>query len=135
MAGGLQDAAFIAELFRVHALIGIGEAGLAILAQTLVIATLAKSAGLRTWIVAAVACVAVCVAPLASGLPDGLEFTGERFGLNGANIATALNAWQWSDYQVPRLGESAISTIVAGIVGATIVSLFGVLTTRVRSQA
>lgn len=120
-------------MMGVHALIGIGEAlitvaAIAFIEQTrpdLLSAQKTSSSGGRGWILAGlvVTLLAVLISPLASGNPDGLERIAEDIGF----LDTGLDApYQiLPDYTIPFLGETALSTIVAGIVGAVVV--FGVL--------
>ena len=123
----------IPAMLGVHVFIGIGEAlitvgALAFIEQTrpdLLTSEKSTASGGRGWIVAGVlvSLMAVLISPLASGNPDGLERVAEDLGFLG----TSLNApYQiLPDYTIPFLGETAISTILAGIVGAGV--LLGLL--------
>lgn len=123
----------IPAMLGVHVFIGIGEAlitvaALAFIEQTrpdLLTSEKSTASGGRGWIVAGilVSLFAVLISPLASGSPDGLERVAEDLGFLG----TGLNApYQiLPDYTIPFLGETAISTILAGIVGAGV--LLGLL--------
>ncbi len=123
----------IPAMLGVHALIGIGEAlitvaALAFIEQTrpdLLNAEKSAASGGRGWVVAGiiVAALAVLISPLASGNPDGLERVAEDLGFleSGQNAPFEI----LPDYTIPLLGETAISTILAGIVGAVVV--FGIL--------
>jgi cobalt/nickel transport system permease protein len=123
----------IPAMLGVHALIGIGEAlitvaALAFIEQTrpdLLSAEKSAASGGRGWIIAGVvfALLAVLISPLASGDPDGLERVAEDIGF----LETGLDApFQiLPDYSIPFLGDTAISTILAGTIGALI--LFGLL--------
>ncbi len=123
----------IPAMLGVHVFIGIGEAiitvaALAFIEQTrpdLLTSEKSTASGGRGWIVAGifVSLFAVLISPLASGNPDGLERVAEDLGFLG----TSLNApYQiLPDYTIPFLGETAISTILAGIVGAGV--LLGLL--------
>lgn len=120
-------------MMGVHALIGIGEAiitvaAIASIEQTrpdLLSKEKSATSGGRGWIIAGlvVALLAVLISPLASGDPDGLERVAEDIGF----LNTGLDApYQiLPDYTIPVLGETAISTILAGVVGAAVV--FGLL--------
>ena len=59
-------------------------------------------------------------APFASGHPDGLEWVAESAGFLG--VAQAAPYTILPDYTVPFLGETALSTIVAGVMGALLVA-------------
>ena len=116
-----------------HALIGVGEALITVAALAFIeqtrpdLLTTEKSAasGGRGWIFAGVfiSLLAVLLAPLASGNPDGLERVAEDLGF----LAVGLNAPYeiLPEYTIPVLGETALSTVFAGMVGALV--LLGLL--------
>jgi cobalt/nickel transport system permease protein len=120
-------------LLGVHALIGIGEALITVAALTFIertrpdLLSTEKSAasGGRGWIVAGiiVSLLAVLISPLASGNPDGLERVAEDLGFLAAGQTSPFEILP--DYTIPLLGETAISTVFAGIVGVLV--LLGVL--------
>jgi cobalt/nickel transport system permease protein len=115
-------------MLGVHALIGIGEALITVAALTYIEQTRpnlldpAKTTlgGGKGWIAAGIliSLLAVVISPLASANPDGLERVAEDLGF----LETGLNApYQiLPDYTVPFLGDTALSTILAGIVGAIV---------------
>jgi cobalt/nickel transport system permease protein len=115
-------------MLGVHALIGIGEAlitaaALGFIFQTrpdLLEAEKVAEKGGRGWVLAGilVTLVAVLLAPFASGDPDGLERVAEDLGFLEAGLDSPYEILP--DYTVPFLGETALSTIVAGIVGALV---------------
>ena len=119
----------IPAMLGVHALIGIGEAvvtmaALASLEQTrpdLLTGEKVEKEGGRGWIFSGVifALLAVLISPLASGNPDGLERVAGDLGF----LSKGLNApfQVLPDYSIPFLGETALSTITAGIIGALFV--------------
>lgn len=115
-------------MLGVHALIGLGEAlitvaALAYIEQTrpdiLDINDPAKEGG-RGWIVSGVviSLLAVFLSPLASGNPDGLEKVASDLGFLGSGLDAPYRILP--DYSIPFLGETAISTILAGAVGALV---------------
>jgi cobalt/nickel transport system permease protein len=115
-------------MLGVHALIGIGEALITVAALAFVRAMRpslleeGQPAGRGGWIVGglAVALLLVLVAPFASGHPDGLEWVAEQTGfLEAAQDAPYAIL---PGYTIPLLGETGISTVVAGIVGVLIVA-------------
>jgi cobalt/nickel transport system permease protein len=118
----------VPAMLGVHALIGIGEALITVAALSFIMQTRpdllnnTTPASSGRWIVAGIllALVVVLFSPFASGSPDGLEWVAEQSGFLG----TALDApYQLlPDYTIPGLGETGLSTIVAGIVGALIVA-------------
>lgn len=120
-------------MLGVHALIGLGEAlitvaALAYIEQTrpdvLDLNNSAKEGG-RGWIVAGViiSLMAVLISPLASGNPDGLERVASDLGFLGSGLDAPFQLLP--DYSIPFLGETALSTILAGAVGAIV--LFGII--------
>jgi cobalt/nickel transport system permease protein len=123
----------IPTMLGVHALIGIGEAlitvaALAFIEQTrpdLLSAEKSAASGGRGWIIAGVifAILAVLISPFASGNPDGLERVAENIGFLDTGLDAPYNLLP--DYSIPFLGETAISTILAGLVGVFI--LFALL--------
>jgi cobalt/nickel transport system permease protein len=120
-------------MLGVHALIGLGEglitaAALAFIEQTrpdLLSAEKTTASGGKGWIYAGIiiALLAVLISPLASGNPDGLERVAEDMGFLESGIDAPYQILP--DYTIPFLGETGISTIIAGLVGALI--LFGIL--------
>ena len=123
----------IPAMLGVHVFIGIGEslitvAALAFIEQTrpdLLALEKSTASGGRGWIVAGVlvSLLAVLISPLASGNPDGLERVAEDLGFLGTGLDAPYQILP--DYTIPFLGETAISTILAGIVGAGV--LLGLL--------
>lgn len=120
-------------MMGVHALIGLGEAvitvaAIAFIEQTrpdLLSADKGAESGGRGWILAGlvVSLLAVLISPLASANPDGLERVAEDIGFLNAGLQSPYQLLP--DYTIPILGETALSTILAGIAGAVIV--FGLL--------
>lgn len=118
----------LTAMLGVHALIGIGEAlitagALAFIQQTRPgLLAPGPATGRGNWAIIGLimALVVVLLAPFASGHPDGLEWVAETTGF----IDTAQDApYQLlPDYTIPFLGETALSTILAGIIGALIVA-------------
>lgn len=116
-------------MLGVHALIGIGEALITVAALAFILQTRpdlldeksVSSQGSRGWVLAGViiSLAVVLLSPLASAFPDGLERVASDMGF----ISAAQDApYQiLPDYTVPFLGESAFSTIVAGLIGALVV--------------
>jgi len=69
------------------------------------------------------AAVVVFLAPVASSFPDGLEFVGKKFGFISDTPSTY--AAPLPDYSTPGLPEGRWSTVVAGLVGTTVVFIAG----------
>jgi cobalt/nickel transport system permease protein len=116
-------------MLGVHVLIGLGEAiitvaALAFIEQTrpdLLNAEKSAGQGGRGWIAAGVivSLLAVLLSPLASADPDGLERVAEDFGF--LEFGQSAPYQILPDYTIPFLGETALSTIAAGAIGALIV--------------
>ncbi len=126
-------------LAGVHALIGIGEGLITVFALSFILAARpellrvrrgadpdpapASGRGIgfrRVLIVGYLIAVGVTLlAPLASGSPDGLERIAEDQGF----IETALDAPYAiiGDYAVPGIENEAVATILAGLIGVTVV--------------
>ena len=118
----------VPAMLGVHVLIGIGEAiitvaALSFIEQTrpdIINAKETAAKGGHGWVYAgiAIALFAVLLSPLASASPDGLERVAEDIGFlaQGQNAPFQL----LPDYTIPFLGETALSTIVAGAVGVLV---------------
>ncbi len=96
------------------------------------------AAGGRGWIIAggAVVLLVVFLSPFASRLPDGLEWVAQENGLLQAARDAPFRIMP--DYTISSLGDTALSTIAAGLVGAAVagVAVWAVarLLPRLRSQ-
>ena len=120
-------------MLGVHALIGIGEALITVGALTyieqtrpdLLNAEKTSQEGGWGWVVGGVllTLAAVLISPLASGSPDGLERVAENLGFLGIGQDAPYQILP--DYTIPLFGETAFSTILAGVVGAVV--LLGIL--------
>ncbi len=112
----------------VHVLIGFGEALITVGALAFLYFTRpdllkigeAKPAGRAVWLAGLVIALAIAVAsPLASSFPDGLEWVAEQQGfLNNAHNAPYQII---PDYVFPGIGNAALATIVAGVIGTLVV--------------
>lgn len=119
-------------MLGIHALIGIGEALITVGAIAFIMQTRpgllnddqVTAKGGKLWIAGGVAItlLVILLAPFASTNPDGLERVAEELGF----INTSIDApYQFlSDYSIPLLGETPLSTVIAGIIGAVIVAGF-----------
>ena len=120
-------------MMSVHAIIGIGE-GLITAAAVLFLVgarpdlltagTPTADTGRRTIVVGTIlaAILATC-APLASSDPDGLERVAEDTGF--IERATDAPYQLLPDYTIPWLGETSLSTIIAGLIG--VMALIGLI--------
>jgi cobalt/nickel transport system permease protein len=125
-------------MLSVHALIGIGEALITVAALSFIFRTRpdllgegsASAEGGRGWIIAGVivSLLVVLLSPLASADPDGLE----RVAIDMGFIEAARSAPYEiiPDYTLPFLGETPLSTILAGAIGALIVLGIAIVTGR-----
>jgi cobalt/nickel transport system permease protein len=125
-------------MLGVHALIGLGEAlitvaALAYIEQTrpdLIRPEKTIQEGGRGWVAGGIllALAAVLISPLASGNPDGLERVAENLGFLGSGVDAPYRVLP--DYTIPFLGDTPLSTILAGVVGALVVLGLSILVGR-----
>lgn len=128
LSGTSQLQIVLPAMLSVHALIGFGEtlitvAALAFIEQTrpdLLSEKATAEKGGPGWVYAGViiALLAVFLSPLASADPDGLERVAEDMGF--LNVAQDAPYQIFPDYTIPFLGETPLSTIVAGAIGALV---------------
>jgi cobalt/nickel transport system permease protein len=126
-SGTSPFAVVVPAMLGIHALIGVGEALITVAALSFIMQTrpqllsASAQAGGWGWVVAglAVTLLVIFLSPLASAFPDGLEWVAERQAFLG--IAQDAPYQLLPDYTIPLLGETALSTILAGVVGALIV--------------
>lgn len=125
----------VLAMLGVHALIGVGEALITVAALGFILRTRpdllgegsASAGGGRGWVVAGIiiSLIVVLLSPFASGNPDGLERVAGDLGFLDAGQAPAYKIL--SDYTVPFLGNTPISTIAAGVIGLLIVGIVVIL--------
>jgi cobalt/nickel transport system permease protein len=135
LSGTSQLQVVIPAMLGVHALIGLGEALITVAALTFILQTRpdllgenSESAkGSRGWIFAGalISLAVVLLSPLASADPDGLERVAEDLGFLGKGASAPYQLIP--DYTFPILGETALSTIVAGVIGLVVVGAIIVL--------
>jgi cobalt/nickel transport system permease protein len=138
LSGTSQLQVVIPAMLGVHALIGLGEALITVSALSFILQTRpdllgegSESAqGSRNWIFVGglLALLVVFISPFASGDPDGLERVAEDLGFLGRGANAPYQVIP--DYTLPFLGETALSTILAGVVGILVVGLVVVLIGR-----
>lgn len=129
LSGTSQLQVVIPAMLGVHALIGLGEAVITVAALTFIFQTRpdlvsegSESAkGSRGWIWAGglITLVVVLLSPLASASPDGLERVATDMGFINAGQSAPYSIIP--DYTLPFLGETAFSTIMAGVIGVFVV--------------
>ncbi len=118
----------VPAMLGVHALIGMGEALITVAALGFIMRTrpdlleAGEAQGGRGWVLggAVAALIVVLLSPLASADPDGLERVAENIGFLGRGLDAPYQIIP--DYTLPFLGETPISTIVAGVIGAIVVA-------------
>lgn len=125
----------IPAMLTVHALIGLGEALITVAALTFILQTrpdlLGSSSesakGSRGWVLVGVliSLAVVLLSPLASADPDGLERVAGDLGFLGKGVSAPYQILP--DYTLPLLGNTPLSTIVAGMIGLVVVGAVIVL--------
>ncbi|HET9914395.1 MAG TPA: energy-coupling factor ABC transporter permease [Anaerolineales bacterium] len=135
LSGTSQLQVVIPGMLGVHALIGVGEALITVAALTFILQTRpdllgessASAKGSRGWVVAGalISLAVVLLSPLASADPDGLERVAKDLGFlsRGASAPYQLIP----DYTLPILGQTQLSTILAGLIGLVVVGVVIVL--------
>jgi cobalt/nickel transport system permease protein len=135
LSGTSQLQVVIPTMLTVHALIGLGEALITVAALTFIVQTRpdllgensVSARGSRGWVVAGVliSLAVVLLSPLASADPDGLERVAADLGFlsKGASAPYQLIP----DYTLPILGQTQLSTILAGLIGLAVVGAIVVL--------
>ena len=79
---------------------------------------------IKWWHIGLLACLAVaCLSPLASSSPDGLEMVAENKGF--IDLGQEAPFQVIADYVFPGIGNEALATILAGLIGTLI--LFGIV--------
>jgi len=119
----------VPAMLGVHALIGIGEAVISVAAIAFIEKTRPDllntddntSSGGKGWVISGIiiSLLAVLISPMASSNPDGLEKVAEGIGLINKNTSSPYELLP--DYTIPFLGETGLSTILAGFVGVIVV--------------
>ncbi|HRQ23446.1 MAG TPA: PDGLE domain-containing protein, partial [Anaerolineales bacterium] len=138
LSGTSQLQIVIPAMLGVHALIGIGEALITVFALSFIFQTRpdligegsesAKGSRNWAWVGGIIALLVVLISPFASGDPDGLERVAEDLGFIGTGLDAPYSIIP--DYTIPFLGETALSTILAGVVGIIVVAVIMVLIGR-----
>lgn len=138
LSGTSQLEIVIPAMLGVHALIGLGEALITVFALAFIIQTRPDLIGegsesakaSRNWVFAGgvVSLLVVLLSPLASADPDGLERVAKDLGF--LSVGQDAPYQVIPDYTVPFLGETALSTILAGVVGILVVGVIIVLIAR-----
>jgi cobalt/nickel transport system permease protein len=138
LSGTANIGVVIPAMLGVHALIGLGEALITVAALSFILRTRpdllggqsASAQGGRGWILTGVliTLAVVLLSPFASASPDGLERVASDIGF--LNTAQSASYQVIPDYTIPFLGETPISTIVAGVIGVIVVLAIAFVTGR-----
>ena len=119
----------VPAMLGIHAFIGIGEALITVAAFSFIrnarpqLLQTSAVAGGRGWIAGGiiVTLLVVLISPFASGFPDGLEWVAEENGFLHTAVSAPFQILP--DYTIPALGETGLSTILAGVIGALVVAV------------
>jgi cobalt/nickel transport system permease protein len=119
----------VPAMLGVHALIGLGEALITVAALAFIFRTRpdlldessASAQGSRGWVYAGIliALAVTLLSPLASVNPDGLNRVAKDMGFLGAKQSAPFHIIP--NYTLPFLGQTPLSTILAGALGVIIV--------------
>lgn len=134
LSGTSPLAVVMPAMMGVHAIIGIGEALITVAALAFILRVRpdllgeakVKSHGGWGWVAGglALSLAVVLLSPWASANPDGLERVAEDIGFIEQGVDAPYNILP--DYTIPLLGESGLSTILAGAVGALVVAALAI---------
>ncbi|OQY87322.1 MAG: cobalamin biosynthesis protein CbiM [Anaerolineae bacterium UTCFX1] len=135
LSGTARLQVVVPAMLGVHALIGIGEALITVGALAFILQTRpdllgensASAQSGRGWVFAGaiISLAVVLLSPLASAFPDGLERVAENHGF--LQLAQTSPYEIIPGYTVPFLGDTSLSTVVAGLVGVLIVLALSIL--------
>jgi len=119
----------VPAMLGVHSLIGLGEALITVAALAFIFRTRpdlldeksVSAQGGRGWVYAGILITlgVVMLSPLASASPDGLERVAKDMGFLKTSQAAPFSIIP--NYSLPFLGQTPLSTILAGILGILIV--------------
>jgi cobalt/nickel transport system permease protein len=128
----------VPAMLGIHALIGLGEALITVAALSFIMQTRPdllgegsdSAKGSRNWafVGGLIALIVVLLSPFASTDPDGLERVAGDLGFLEAGRPAPYSIIP--DYTIPFLGETALSTIVAGVIGIVVVAAIMILIGR-----
>lgn len=129
LSGTTQLQLVIPAMLGVHAVIGLGEALITVSALAFILRTRpdllgadsesAKASRGWVWVGGLITLAVVLLSPFASADPDGLERVATDMGFINAGQAAPYSIIP--DYTLPFLGETAFSTIMAGVIGVFVV--------------
>lgn len=131
-AGTVALAESLPPILGVHLLIGVAEGVFSAAIYALVVnspqTVKSSETNNRTAITVVVLTVAtLLVAPFASQYPDGLEYIAQNLKfLPETTIIPSFSLM--ADYSIPMLGQGAVSTLFAGLIGAITVAFVALAT-------
>lgn len=135
LSGNADLRIIIPVMLSIHALIGLGEAVITVAALSFIMQTRPdllgdgseSEKGGRGWIWAGIGItlLVLFLSPFASADPDGLERVAIDLGFMSKAGSAPFKLLP--DYTVPFLGNTPLSTVAAGLVGAVIVGFVVVL--------
>lgn len=141
-SGTTSLAVAIPAMVGIHALIGIGEALITVAALSFIgqirpgLFKRGETMHGTGWVVGGllIALMVTLFSPLASALPDGLVWVADQQGFLGAAQDAPFKLLP--NYKLPFLGETGLSTILAGVGGVLIVAgITAVLTRLLRRRS
>jgi cobalt/nickel transport system permease protein len=118
--GQIEFISVVAAMVGTHALIGIGEALITVVACML-LSTYTVSRGTNGHVtvpLTAALLVALLLSPFASVFPDGLEWVAEKYGFLHESAPAFVGPL--SDYTVPLVNIDLLSTGFAGVAGVIV---------------
>ncbi|GAB4543476.1 MAG: energy-coupling factor ABC transporter permease [Anaerolineales bacterium] len=138
LSGNASLLVILPSMLFVHTFIGIGEALITVAALSFILQTRpdllgegsesANASRRWVWIGGLLALAVTIFSPLASADPDGLERVAIDTGF--MRLASSSPYELIPDYTLPFLGETALSTIVSGVIGAAAVAAIALLIGR-----
>lgn len=128
----------VPAMLGVHTVIGVGEALITVAAVAFIMqvrpdllrAEAGRARGGAGWAIVGlvIALIVVVISPIASADPDGLERVAINMGFEEAGAAAPYEILP--DYVVPFLGETTLSGILAGVIGALVVAAVAFVVAR-----
>ncbi|MCP3967616.1 MAG: cobalamin biosynthesis protein CbiM [Lentisphaerae bacterium] len=121
VSGTIAISKSLPAMLSVHALIGIGEAVITGAALYLFGRSVETEKSFAFKVVAPTITALICalaISPFASSSPDGLEYVAQKLSFLKESAPSFVSPFP--DYLIPAIGESSISTGLAGLTGVVI---------------
>lgn len=128
LAGRIPLHESLPAMLGVHALIGLAEAGLTVLAVVLLPSAQVSGRRSVTIPTAAALVIALVASPFASGSPDGLEWVAEKLGFLHESAPAFLTPLH--GYTVAGISSEALAVSLAGLAGVLLVFALGLAAAR-----